>query len=77
MNKVMAQPNGPGPTMAEQAAFVNGRGARLIGAADSFIDSTAADHANRVREVDHELHRWREDNTAASLGKVIGTASRH
>ena len=75
MNKTMQQPNGPGPTMAEQAAFVNGRGTRLIGSRDSLTDhSESAATFNRVsRQLTHRRH---ERENAARLGKVIGTAQR-
>ena len=75
MNKIGAQPNGPGPSMAEQAAFVNGKGTRLIGSRDSLTDhSESAATFNRVsRQLTHRRH---ERENAARLGKVIGTAAR-
>ncbi len=76
MNKTMQQPNGPGPTMAEQAAFVNGRGSRLIGSRDSLTDY--AESAALFNRVSRQLtHKRRERETAQRLGKVIGTAKRH
>ena len=77
MNKTMQQPNGPGPSLAEQAAFVNGRGTRLIGAPDSPRDKLNAFFAETDREDREDAHWWHEIETAARLGKVIGTASRH
>lgn len=74
MNKTMQQPNGPGPSMVEQAAFVNGRGTRLVGAPDSQIDHAFIATLNRI---DRRIkHRHRELATAQRLGKVIGTAKR-
>ena len=76
MNKVGATPNGPGPTMAEQAKFVNGRGSRLIGAADPDY-LFKADNFAALRRYEQKLdHLHRELATAQRLGKVIGTASR-
>ena len=76
MNKTMQQPNGPGPTMVEQAAFVNGRGTRLIGAPDSGF-MFQADNFAALRRYEQKLdHLHRELATAQRLGKVIGTASR-
>ena len=77
MNKTMQQPNGPGMTMAEQAAFVNGRGTRLIGAPDSPRDKLNFIFADNNREDREGAHWWEEIETAQRLGKVIGTASRH
>ena len=75
MNKIGAQPNGPGPSLAEQAAFVNGRGSRLIGGRDSLTDhSESAALFNRVSR--QLSHRRRELENALRLGKVIGTAAR-
>ena len=76
MNKIGAQPNGPGPSMAEQAAFVNGKGTRLIGAADSPRDKINFIFADNNREDREGAHWWEEIETAARLGKVIGTAAR-
>jgi len=76
MNRIGAQPNGPGPTMAEQAAFVNGRGTRLIGAADSPTNGNAVIYAAINRRVQKLTHIRRERGTAKRLGKVIGTAQR-
>ena len=70
----MQQPNGPGPSVAEQAKFVNGRGTRLVGAPDSQIDYTFVATLNRV---DRRIkHRNRELENALRLGKIIGTAQR-
>ena len=77
MNKVMAQPNGPGPTMAEQAAFVNGRGTRLIGAADTLSLLNPAAIAAQRRFERSLAHEERVLKDCQRLGKVIGTASRH
>ena len=77
MNKVGATPNGPGMTMAEQAAFVNGRGTRLVGAPDSPRDKLNVIYAKNNREAVAGRHWWREIETANRLGKIIGTASRH
>jgi hypothetical protein len=76
MNKAMQQPNGPGPSLAEQAAFVNGRGTRLIGAPDSPRDKLNVIFADSNREDREGTHWWREIETAARLNKVIGTAQR-
>ena len=76
MNKTMQQPNGPGPSMVEQAAFVNGRGTRLIGAADPDY-LFKADNFAALRRYEQKLdHLHRELATAQRLGKVIGTAKR-
>ena len=76
MNKIGAQPNGPGPSMAEQAAFVRGKGTRLIGAADSPYMFQADNFANLRRYEQNLAHLHRELATAQRLGKVIGTAAR-
>ena len=77
MNKTMQQPNGPGPTMAEQAAFVNGRGTRLIGAPDSGF-MFQADNFAALRRYERSLvHDENVLRTCKRLGKVIGTANRH
>ena len=77
MNKIGAQPNGPGPSMAEQAAFVNGRGTRLVGAPDSPRDGNAVIHAALNRRCRRLEHFDNETENALRLGKIIGTASRH
>lgn len=79
MNKVGATPNGPGPSLAEQAKFVNGKGARLIGAPDSprkgFLPPFEIARLRQLeRAIDHEDYIFQ---TARRLGKIIGTASRH
>ena len=76
MNKIGAQPNGPGPSMAEQALFVNGKGTRLIGAADSPVNGNAVIYAAINRRVQKLTHQCRENENAERLGKVIGTAQR-
>ena len=76
MNKTMQQPNGPGPTMVEQAAFVNGRGTRLIGAPDSGF-MFQADNFAALRRYERSLaHEERVLKDCKRLGKVIGTAAR-
>ena len=77
MNKIGAQPNGPGMTMAEQAAFVNGRGTRLIGAADTLSLLNPAAIAAQRRFERELVHLENVLRTCQRLGKVIGTASRH
>ena len=77
MNKTMQQPNGPGPTMAKQAAFVNGRGTRLVGAPDSPLDVNAVILAALNRRCRRLEHFDNETENALRLGKIIGTASRH
>ena len=77
MNKIGAQPNGPGMTMAEQAAFVNGKGTRLIGAADTLSLLNPAAIAAQRRFERELVHLENVLQTCQRLGKVIGTASRH
>ena len=77
MNKSMQQPNGPGPTMAEQAAFVRGRGSRLIGALNSPQGAYAVILAALNRRCRRLEHFDNETENALRLGKIIGTASRH
>ena len=77
MNKIGAQPNGPGMTMAKQAAFVNGRETRLIGAPDSPLDVNAVILAALNRRCRRLEHFDNETENALRLGKIIGTASRH
>jgi len=76
MNKVMAQPNGPGPSMAEQSAFVNGHGTRLIGAPDSLRDKNMSFLAQIQRWDRNRAHIIRNNLAAVRLGKTVGTASR-
>ena len=76
MNKIGAQPNGPGPSMADQAAFVNGRGTRLIGAADTLSLLNPAAIAAQRRFERELVHLENVLQTCQRLGKVIGTAAR-
>ena len=76
MNKIGAQPNGPGMTMAEQAAFVNGKGTRLVGTPDSGF-MFQADNFAALRRYERSLaHEERVLKDCKRLGKVIGTAAR-